>query len=160
MRRGCGTGAVSHREESVPCVAGYSISPAGEERRSSAPLNAGTNTGTGGGEKTQWFTGRKLSVRTAGRFSTQSTRPKRSGGIWHLGKHTVICGDSTDPDVYQKLLGDTKVNLVCTDAPYFVKLENASGTIKNDDLDDKSAYEFLMKVYATIKNARRAFSQG
>ena len=70
-----------------------------------------------------------------------------------MGKHTVICGDSTDPDVYHKLLGDTKVNLVCTDAPYFVKLENASGTIKNDDLDDKSAYEFLMKVYANFKNA-------
>lgn len=28
-----------------------------------------------------------------------------------------------------------------------MKLENASGSIKNDDLDDKSAYEFLMKVY-------------
>ena len=77
----------------------------------------------------------------------------KTGDIWHLGKHTVTCGDSTDPDVYQKLLGDTKVNLVCTDAPYFVKLENASGTIKNDDLDDKSAYEFLMKVYANFKNA-------
>lgn len=77
----------------------------------------------------------------------------KTGDVWHLGKHTVICGDSTDPDVYLKLLGDTKVNLVCTDAPYFVKLENASGTIKNDDLDDKSAYEFLMKVYANFKNA-------
>lgn len=77
----------------------------------------------------------------------------KTGDVWHLGKHTVICGDSTDLDVYLKLLGDTKVNLVCTDAPYLVKLENASGTIKNDDLDDKSAYEFLMKVYANFKNA-------
>ena len=77
----------------------------------------------------------------------------KAGDIWHLGKHTAICGDSTDPEVYKNLLGDTKVNLVCTDAPYFVKLENASGSIKNDDLDDKSAYEFLMKVYANFKNA-------
>ena len=77
----------------------------------------------------------------------------KTGDIWHLGKHTVICGDSTDPEAYKNLLGDTKVNLVCTDAPYFVKLENASGSIKNDDLDDKSAYEFLMKVYANFKNA-------
>ena len=60
----------------------------------------------------------------------------KTGDIWHLGKHTVICGDSTDPEVYKNLLGDTKVNLVCTDAPYFVKLENASGSIKNDDLDE------------------------
>ena len=77
----------------------------------------------------------------------------KTGDIWHLGRHTVICGDSTDPEVYKALLGDTKVNLVCTDAPYFVKLENASGSIKNDDLDDKSAYEFLMKVYANFKEA-------
>ena len=40
------------------------------------------------------------------------------GDIWHLGKHTVICGDSTDPATFAALLGDTKVNLVCTDAPY------------------------------------------
>ena len=77
----------------------------------------------------------------------------KAGNVWHLGRHTVICGDSTDPAVYAALLGDTKVNLVCTDAPYFVKLKNASGSIRNDDLDDKSAYEFLMKVYANFKNA-------
>ena len=77
----------------------------------------------------------------------------KTGDIWHLGRHTVICGDSTDPDTYEALLGDTKVNLVLTDAPYFVNLENASGKIRNDDLDDKSAYEFLMKVFANFKNA-------
>ena len=77
----------------------------------------------------------------------------KTGDIWHLGRHTVICGDSTDSGVFSALLGNTKVNLVCTDAPYFVDLESASGKIKNDDLDDKSAYEFLMKVFANFKNA-------
>ena len=77
----------------------------------------------------------------------------KTGDIWHMGRHTVICGDSTDSEVFSALLGNTKVNLVCTDAPYFVKLENASGTIRNDDLDDKSAYEFLMKVFTNFKNA-------
>lgn len=76
-----------------------------------------------------------------------------SGDIWHLGKHTVICGDSTDPATFTALLGDTKVNLVCTDAPYFVELKNKSGTIANDNLDDKQAYEFLMKVFTNFKNA-------
>lgn len=75
------------------------------------------------------------------------------GDIWHLGKHTVICGDSTLPETFSALLGSQKVNLVCTDAPYFVNLENQSGKIKNDDLDDKSAYEFLMKVFTNFKNA-------
>lgn len=77
----------------------------------------------------------------------------QSGDIWTLGKHTVICGDSTDPETFSKLLGDTKVNLVCTDAPYFVELKNKSGTIANDDLNDKQAYEFLKKVFTNFKNA-------
>lgn len=77
----------------------------------------------------------------------------RTGDVWKLGRHTIICGDSTDLTTFEKLLGDTKVNLVCTDAPYFVALKNKSGTIANDNLDDKQAYEFLMKVFTNFKNA-------
>ena len=71
----------------------------------------------------------------------------QAGDIWHLGKHTVICGDSTDPETYKKLLGDVKANLVCTDPPYLVKLENASGKIANDDLNDADGYDFLKKAF-------------
>lgn len=77
----------------------------------------------------------------------------KTGDVWHIGRHTVICGDSTDPETYKRLLGDTKVNLVCTDAPYFVNLVNKSGRIANDNLDDKAAYEFLMKAFTNFKNA-------
>ena len=77
----------------------------------------------------------------------------KPGDIWHIGRHTVICGDSTDPETYKRLLGDTKVNLVCTDAPYFVNLQNKSGRIANDNLDDKAAYEFLMKAFTNFKNS-------
>ena len=77
----------------------------------------------------------------------------KTGDIWHIGRHTVICGDSTEPETYKLLLGDTKVNLVCTDAPYFVNLQNKSGRIANDNLDDKAAYEFLMKAFTNFKNA-------
>ena len=77
----------------------------------------------------------------------------KTGDIWTLGRHKVICGDSTLWDTFEKLLGETKVNLVCTDAPYFVDLKNKSGTIKNDNLNDKEAYEFLMKVFTNFKDA-------
>ena len=77
----------------------------------------------------------------------------KAGDIWRLGKHTVICGDSTDPETFRLLLRDTKVNLVCTDAPYFVKLESQSGRIANDDLEDAQAYEFLMKAFTNFKDA-------
>ena len=80
----------------------------------------------------------------------------KTGDIWTLGKHRVICGDSTNSSTFEKLLGETKVNLVCTDAPYFVNLENASGKIKNDDLSDKEGYEFLMKVFTNFKNSMAA----
>lgn len=77
----------------------------------------------------------------------------QSGDVWLLGRHKVICGDSTLPETYDRLLGGMKVNLVCTDAPYFVELKNKSGTIANDNLGDKEAYEFLMKCFTNFKNA-------
>lgn len=77
----------------------------------------------------------------------------KPGDLWHLGAHTVYCGDATEKASYEKLLGDTKVNLVCTDAPYFVNLESKSGKIKNDNLSDKEAYTFLMKAFTNFHDA-------
>ena len=77
----------------------------------------------------------------------------RNGDIWHLGKHKVICGDSTLPETYQRLLGDTKANLVCTDPPYLVNLESASGKIKNDDLSDEEGYKFLHKAFSSMHDS-------
>lgn len=77
----------------------------------------------------------------------------QSGDIWHLGRHTVICGDSTLPETYAALLSDTKVNLVCTDPPYLVNLESTSGKIKNDDLDDEKGYEFLKSAFERFHDA-------
>lgn len=77
----------------------------------------------------------------------------KPGDIWHIGRHKVICGDSTLEETYTRLLGEEKCNLVCTDPPYFVALENASGKIANDDLDDAAGYEFLMKAFTNFKNA-------
>ena len=73
--------------------------------------------------------------------------------IWTLGKHRVICGDSTEPDTYKRLLGGTKVNLVCTDPPYMVNLESTSGKIKNDDLSDQAAYGFLMGAFSCFHDS-------
>ena len=77
----------------------------------------------------------------------------RSGDVWHLGKHRVICGDSTLPETYERLLGSEKVNLVCTDPPYMIQLESTSGKIKNDDLNDKDAYDFLKSAFTAFHSA-------
>lgn len=71
----------------------------------------------------------------------------KAGDVWHLGRHTVICGDSTKPETYTRLLGKEKVNLVCTDPPYLVNLESTSGKIKNDDLSDEEGYKFLRAAF-------------
>lgn len=71
----------------------------------------------------------------------------KTGDVWHIGRHKVICGDSTLPETYEKLMEGKKANLVCTDPPYFVSLDSASGKIANDDLDDAKGYEFLMKAF-------------
>ncbi|MBP5461855.1 MAG: DNA modification methylase [Lachnospiraceae bacterium] len=77
----------------------------------------------------------------------------RLGDKWHLGKHTVVCGDSTLEATYTELLGDTKVNLVCTDPPYMVAYENGSGSIMNDDLKDAEAVRFLLASFSNLHEA-------
>ena len=77
----------------------------------------------------------------------------KPGDVWHLGRHIVICGDSTLPETYTSLLGDTRVNLVCTDPPYLVNLESKSGKIKNDDLDDEQGYKFLRSAFERFRDA-------
>ena len=75
------------------------------------------------------------------------------GDVWHLGRHTVVCGDSTKPETYTRLLGKEKVNLVCTDPPYLVNLESTSGKIKNDDLSDEEGYKFLRAAFEQFHEA-------
>lgn len=77
----------------------------------------------------------------------------KAGDIWTLGRHKVICGDSTAPETYSKLLGDAKVSLVVTDPPYFVNLDSSSGKITNDDLNDADGYAFLRTTFDNLSNA-------
>lgn len=77
----------------------------------------------------------------------QKTAITQLGDIWHLGKHTLICGDSTKEETYKQLLGDTKVNLVITDPPYNVNYESSAGKIKNDNMADGAFYQFLFDAF-------------
>ncbi len=40
------------------------------------------------------------------------------GELWELGRHRLLCGDATDPENWQKLMGDEKAQAVVTDPPY------------------------------------------
>ena len=75
------------------------------------------------------------------------------GDVWTLGRHKIICGDSTQAETYERLLSRLKVDLVLTDPPYFVAEENTSGTILNDDLNDADGYKFLCNAFKNFHSA-------
>lgn len=77
----------------------------------------------------------------------------KTGDIWMLGKHRVICGDATKLETYKTLLENTKVNLVVTDPPYNVNYEGSAGKIKNDNMEDDKFYQFLFNSFVNMEQA-------
>jgi len=85
------------------------------------------------------------------------------GDLWLLGGHRLICGDSTDVAVIDRLMDGVKADMVFTDPPYGVayqggmKIENGKiesngkKQIKNDALDYENLYQFLYDVFTNIK---------
>ncbi|HEL1645183.1 TPA: DNA modification methylase [Streptococcus suis] len=75
----------------------------------------------------------------------------KRGDIWQLGKHRVICGDSTKVETYEQLLGDKKANLVVTDLSYNVDVEETAGKILNDNMPDSEFYQFLFDMFTQVE---------
>jgi len=81
----------------------------------------------------------------------------KAGDVWTLGRHRLVCGDSTKPETFSLLMGDRKANLVITDPPHNVNYEGGAGKIKNDNMaDDASIYVFHADTEGI--NFRRAFA--
>lgn len=77
----------------------------------------------------------------------------KTGDMWTLGKHRIICGDATKLETYKTLLENTKVNLVVTDPPYNVNYEGSAGKIKNDNMEDDKFYQFLFNSFVNMEQA-------
>lgn len=87
------------------------------------------------------------------------TRCKR-GDIWQLGDHRLMCGDSTVITDVEKLMNGEKADLLFTDPPYNVNIEqkkkkkilhcNEYNKIENDNLPAEEFKTFLSDVF---KNA-------
>ena len=69
------------------------------------------------------------------------------GDLWLIGKHRVICGDSTGEEIYTRLMDGQKANLILTDPPYGVDVEETAGKIQNDNLPDDQFHDFLLSAY-------------
>ena len=62
------------------------------------------------------------------------------GDIWQLGNHRLICGDSTDVNVIDRLMGGVKADMVFTDPPYGMKKESEG--VLNDNLNYDDLLDF------------------
>jgi DNA modification methylase len=72
------------------------------------------------------------------------------GDIYQLGRHRLICGDSTDPKVIHKLMDGARVDLFLTDPPYNVDYEGKTKDrlkIKNDTMADDDFRQFLRDAF-------------
>lgn len=84
----------------------------------------------------------------------ERAKPKKTklGDMWLLGRHKVICGDSTKAETLKKLMGEEKANLVVTDPPYNVNYEGSAGKIKNDNMDNENFYKFLFDAFVNTES--------
>ena len=94
---------------------------------------------------------------------TPAVPTTKVGDVWKLGKHRLVCGDSTDVTVFDKLLGEEKADLVWTDPPYGVAIiggnrgdtpaerkANGGLEIENDNLNHAQLTDFLRSAFNAI----------
>ena len=83
----------------------------------------------------------------------------KTGEMFQLGPHRLICGDATAPQVVTKLVGRKEINMIYCDPPYNINLNynkgigtkgKYGGSKTKDNKNDHQYGEFLKK---TIKNA-------
>ena len=73
------------------------------------------------------------------------------GDVWTLGRHRLVCGDSTKEETYETLMQGQKANLVITYPPYNVNYEGTAGKIKNDNMADDKFYQFLLDAFVNME---------
>jgi len=74
------------------------------------------------------------------------------GDVWTLGRHRLVCGDSTKTDTFDLLMAGAKANLVITDPPYNVNYEGSAGKIKNDNMANDAFYHFLLDAFINTES--------
>ncbi|HAP8374338.1 TPA: ParB N-terminal domain-containing protein [Enterococcus faecium] len=77
------------------------------------------------------------------------------GDIFQLGRHRLMCGDSTSAEDMERLIDGAVIDLYVTDPPYNVAYQGGTDeamTIMNDSMDDVSFRQFLRDAFAVANN--------
>lgn len=75
----------------------------------------------------------------------------KSGNVWILGKHRLMCGNSLDPEDVNKLMRGERADLLLTDPPYNINYQGATEeklTIQNDSMGDEEFRGFLTNAFS------------
>ena len=81
------------------------------------------------------------------------------GDLYALGNHRLICGDSTDAAVIDRLMDGARADMLLTDPPYNVDYTGKTKDalkIKNDKMDNDSFRQFLRDAFAIADSVMRA----
>lgn len=83
------------------------------------------------------------------------TPTAKKGDLYELGRHRIMCGDSSKSEDVLRLMGGVKADMVFTDPPYNINYsgrgKNTSNTIQNDDMDETSFRKMLTAWMASYK---------
>lgn len=74
----------------------------------------------------------------------------KKGDVFILGKHRLMCGDSTVDSDVKRLINNNQMDMAFTDPPYNVDYEGAAGKIQNDKQADSDFYQFLFSAFSNI----------
>ena len=80
----------------------------------------------------------------------QAEPVSKLGDVWIMGKHRLMCGDSTSTDHLAQLTQGNLVDMWLTDPPYNVAYEGGTKDklkIKNDEMGDEQFRQFLRDAY-------------
>ncbi len=77
------------------------------------------------------------------------------GDIYQLGRHRLMCGDSTSAADVATLMGGVKADMLLTDPPYNVNVNGKAGSILNDNLADADFQVFLHNAFNAAKLTMR-----
>lgn len=81
----------------------------------------------------------------------------KRGQVYQLGEHRLMIGDSTNAEDVATLCDGEIMDLVVTDPPYNVAIENSQGmTIENDDMDSDNFYDFLVQAFENMNDHLKA----